>query len=228
MTRPNHPGVGRQGVGHAGVLSIGTVPPGPVNTVRPVLTLTGDGEPGNTFDWDNGTWTTLGTISTYTASLRLNGIEVATSDPYEIGEEEEGSYQVRITATDEFGSRTKASLSVQVNFTPVELTTAVIALSGSGLLLPYRVSGAAFDFVQSVTLQWLRNGSPVSGQTAAAYTGDATDGDDFILRTTALNGAKDLVSDSNEVTYVAPELGDELTYTGEALTYTSQELTYSS
>jgi hypothetical protein len=231
MSRRNHPGVGRQGVGHAGVLSIGTVPPGPVNTVRPVLTLTGDGEPGDSLSWNNGTWTTLGTISGYTSSLRLNGVEVDTSSPYTIGSDEEGSYQVRVTATDEFGSRTKASTSVQVNFTPVELAAAVIALSGSGLLLPYRVSAAAFDFVQSVALQWLRNGSPVSGQTAAAYTGDATGGDAFILRTTAINGAKDLVSDSNQVTYVEADPGlpaGALTYGGEGLTYGSEQLTYTS
>lgn len=183
----------------------GAAAPGPVNTVAPVLTLTGTGEPGDTFSWTDGTWTTAGSLDPFTYSLRLDGVEVGTTEPHEIVEPEQGTYRLRVFATDEFGTRFKDSNSIVVQFTPVELTAAVIALDDEDPFLPYRVSPATADYAASSTLQWLRNGSPVGGQTSAAYTGDATGGDDFILQTTFINGAKNLVSDSNEVTYVEEE-----------------------
>lgn len=176
--------------------------PGPTNTVAPLLSIDGDGEIGDELSWTDGTWSSEGTISDYSYSLRLNGVEIDNGDPpYEIGIGEQGTYQVVVTATDEFGTRSRSSNSIVVAFTPVEITPAVIALDDEDPFKPYLVSAASFSYAASTSIQWYRNDVLVSGQTSAVYSGDAENGDTFILKTTAVNGAKSLVSDSNEETY---------------------------
>jgi hypothetical protein len=180
----------------------GAVEAGPVNTVAAALTLTGTGEPGDSLSWTDGTWTTLGTISSTSYSLRLNGVEVDTGPtPHTILDDAQGSYLVRVTKIDQFGSQTRGSNNIVIEFTPVELVPAVIDFDLDAPFLPYRVSAATFDYALSTSIQWYRNDVLVSGQTSAAYSGAAANGDTFVLKTTAVNGGKSLTVGSNEENY---------------------------
>jgi hypothetical protein len=93
----------------------GGASPGPVNTVAPTLTNAGTGEIGDTLTCTNGTWTTAGTISGYTYQWRRDGAVIAgeTANTYTLVlADDDALIACRVTATDEFGSRTRSSNTV--------------------------------------------------------------------------------------------------------------------
>lgn len=89
--------------------------PGPVNTVSPVISNAGVGELGDTLTTTNGTWTTLGTISGYAYQWYRGSFQIAgaTSNTYDLVEaDDELPIRCKVTAADEFGSRSKLSNSL--------------------------------------------------------------------------------------------------------------------
>ena len=89
--------------------------PGPVNTVAPVVTNGGSGEIGDTLTCTTGTWTTDGTISDYAYSWRRDGAPFGAADAntYVLtADDDDLAITCRVTATDEFGSRSRTSNSV--------------------------------------------------------------------------------------------------------------------
>lgn len=88
--------------------------PGPTNTVAP--SISGTPEVGETLTASTGTWTGTGTIS-YAYQWQLDGVNIsgATSSTYVIqAGDYPGQVRVRVTATDDLGSRTTSSAAVTV------------------------------------------------------------------------------------------------------------------
>lgn len=103
------------GYSYASRKSRGVVAPGPVNTVAPVVTNAGTGDIGDTLSCTTGTWTTLGTISGYSYDWLRDGVSIgaADQDTYDLdAADDDALISCRVTATDEFNSRSRTSNAV--------------------------------------------------------------------------------------------------------------------
>ena len=86
--------------------------PGPVNTVAPELTSDGVGDIGDTLTVTDGTWTTAGVISSYAYSWRRDGVPfgAANVSTYVLtADDDDLAITCRVTATDDYGSRSRTS-----------------------------------------------------------------------------------------------------------------------
>jgi hypothetical protein len=110
---------------------IGGVPPGPINTVAPLVTGTPDVD--EELSCTEGTWTGTGTITYAYQWLRGSSVIAgATSATYTVTLADRGAFlSCRVTATDDLGSRSKRSNAVG----PVPLSGALLLETGDTLLL---------------------------------------------------------------------------------------------
>lgn len=161
----------------------------PENTVAPVLS--GTPEVGETLSVSNGTF--IGTAPiTYTYQWKRDGVDIvgATSSTYLLDALDEGTeVSAEVTATNALGSDSALSNALEVGTDPVNVV--LPSITGTP------VEGETLTAVDGTwtgsapityTYQWLRNGSPISGETAGTYVvqvGDA--GDDISVEVTGTN-----------------------------------------
>ena len=178
----------------------------PVNTVAPVIsggTYVGDvltttngtwtGSPTFTYQWfnENDTENIVGaTSSTYTLGSVLAGIEIS----------------CKVTGTNAAGSDTGVSnvigtyaLSAPTNITPPAIDGLVSWVAGDTISF----TGNTWDGnpVPTLTYQWLRNGSNITGATNTTYLLDVADSGQLIsVKCTATNSQGTTFETSNQVT----------------------------
>lgn len=171
----------------------------PINADPP--SISGTQEPGESFTCLPGVWDHDPTSYAYQWFLDGAGISGETSDTYVLLSADDGlALSCRVTAANMIGDSEAAfSDPVTLEYTPVELSAPVIGFDELGVA--YQITAATFDHADSVTLQWLRNDSPESGETSATYGGPLANGDTLVLRATGHNGSKTADSDSNGITY---------------------------
>lgn len=88
---------------------------GPINTVAPLVEIEFPYEIGALCTCTTGTWTTLGTISGYTYQWYRGSSPIVgeTTNNYQLtADDDDLAITCRVTATDEFGSRSRTSNSV--------------------------------------------------------------------------------------------------------------------
>lgn len=154
-----------------------SVPAAPVNVVQPLLT--GNGAVGTVVTCSNGSWT--GSPSpTFSFNFRVNGISVqnGASNTYTplIGDDTK-TLTCLVTATNTQGSASEgASNSLVVGTIPNNTVAPVISGTNTfGSTLSTTNGTFTGTAPLTYTYQWLRNGSPISGQTASTYVIGASD-----------------------------------------------------
>jgi hypothetical protein len=154
-----------------------SVPAAPVNVVQPLLT--GNGAVGTVVTCSNGSWT--GSPSpTFSFNFRVNGVSVqnGASNTYTplIGDDTK-TLTCLVTATNTQGSASEgASNSLVVGTIPNNTDAPVISGTNTfGSTLSTTDGTFTGTAPLSYTYQWLRNGSPISGQTASTYVIGASD-----------------------------------------------------
>jgi hypothetical protein len=154
-----------------------SVPAAPVNVVQPLLT--GNGAVGTVVTCSNGSWT--GSPSpTFSFNFRVNGVSVqnGASNTYTplIGDDTK-TLTCLVTATNTQGSASEgASNSLVVGTIPNNTVAPVISGTNTfGSTLTTTDGTFTGTAPLTYTYQWLRNGSPISGQTASTYVIGASD-----------------------------------------------------
>lgn len=150
----------------------------PTNTVAP--RVTGTVALGQTLTCTRGTWTGA---PSFGYQWRSNGVALpgATGTTYVVGAADAGtSISCVVTATNVAGAVPLATAPVAVATVPVFTTQPVLTIAnGTVARLNRRVScsqGVATSTAAvSYARQWLRNGQPIAGATAANYTVAAAD-----------------------------------------------------
>lgn len=129
-----------------------------------------------------------------------NGIIVgATSSSYELQSSDFGvEVWVEETWGNIIGTTSVISNKIQTTFYPVNLIPPAIAIVGNEATV---TSPGSWDFEDSVSGQWYRNGVLESGQTSTTYTGTLDFGDNLTYRETAENIYGETIQDSNTVSY---------------------------
>lgn len=170
----------------------------PVNSVAPALAV-GSVEPGQVVSTSTGTWSNTPTSYTYQWYRGASPIGGATANTYTLqNADNDQSIKCRVTAINAGGSTAADSNSNSVAFTPQLTSAAVIGFSGT---LPQLVTPASFLFSDEELHQWLVDGAPVGGQTSESYSGAALgNGESVVLRVTATNSPKSLITNSNTAT----------------------------
>lgn len=179
----------------------------PVNTVAPTISAP-TREPGELVSITSfGTWTAdPPTIDSYSQQWTRDGADIPgeTSTDYLLQyADNDTTIAVKIVATNATGDSAPFSVTgVDVEFTPEVFETPVIQ-QGTGGDIAIVTTEGNFDYADTVTQQWYRNGVLEVGETGDIYAGSVDDGDEFFIRYTAVNGAKSASTDSNTITFVA-------------------------
>jgi hypothetical protein len=154
-----------------------SVPAAPVNVVQPLLT--GNGAVGTVVTCSNGSWT--GSPSpTFSFNFRVNGVSVqnGASNTYTplVGDDTK-TLTCLVTATNTQGSASEgASNSLVVGTIPNNTVAPVISGTNTfGSTLTTTNGTFTGTATITYTYQWLRGGSPISGQTASTYVIGASD-----------------------------------------------------
>ena len=154
-----------------------SIPAAPVNVVQPLLS--GNAAVGTVVTCSNGSWT--GSPSpTFSFDFKINGVSVQSgaSNTYTplIGDDTK-TLTCLVTATNTQGSASEgASNSLVVGTIPNNTVAPVISGTNTfGSTLS--TTNGTFTGTAPLTYsyQWLRNGSPISGQTASTYVIGASD-----------------------------------------------------
>jgi hypothetical protein len=148
-----------------------SVPAAPVNVVQPLLT--GNGAVGTVVTCSNGSWTGSPSPS-FSFDFKINGVSVQSgaSNTYTplIGDDTK-TLTCLVTATNTQGSASEgASNSLVVGTIPNNTVAPVISGTNTfGSTLSTTNGTFTGTAPLTYTYQWLRNGSPISGQTASTY-----------------------------------------------------------
>jgi hypothetical protein len=154
-----------------------SVPAAPVNVVQPLLS--GNAAVGTVVTCSNGSWT--GSPSpTFSFNFKANGVSVqnGASNTYTplIGDDTK-TLTCTVTATNTQGSASEgASNSLVVGTIPNNTVAPVISGTNTfGSTLSTTNGTFTGTAPLTYTYQWLRNGSPISGQTASTYVIGSSD-----------------------------------------------------
>jgi len=154
-----------------------SVPAAPVNVVQPLLT--GNGAVGTVVTCSNGSWTGSPSPS-FSFDFKINGVSVQSgaSNTYTplIGDDTK-TLTCLVTATNTQGSASEgASNSLVVGTIPVNTVAPVISGTNTfGSTLTTTDGTFTGTAPLTYTYQWLRNGSPISWQTASTYVIGSSD-----------------------------------------------------
>jgi hypothetical protein len=154
-----------------------SVPAAPVNVVQPLLT--GNGAVGTVVTCSNGSWTGSPSPS-FSFDFKINGVSVQSgaSNTYTplIGDDTK-TLTCLVTATNTQGSASEgASNSLVVGTIPNNTVAPVISGTNTfGSTLSTTNGTFTGTAPLTYTYQWLRNASPISGQTASTYVIGASD-----------------------------------------------------
>ena len=186
--------------------AITAVPPAPVNTVAP--DVTGGTYVGDVLTTTDGTWTGSPTFTyQWWNNNDSEDIVGATSSTYTLGSVLAGiEISCKVTGTNAAGSDTGVSnvIGTAGLYAPVNITPPVIDA------LAFWVAGDTISFtgntwdgnpVPTLTYQWLRNGSNITGETNNTYLLDLADAGQLIsVKCTATNSQGSAFETSNQVT----------------------------
>jgi hypothetical protein len=154
-----------------------SIPAAPVNVVQPLLS--GNAAVGTVVTCSNGSWTGS-PLPTFSFDFKINGVSVQSgaSNTYTplIGDDTK-TLTCLVTATNAEGSASEgASNSLVVGTIPVNTVAPVISGTNTfGSTLTTTNGTFTGTATITYTYQWLRGGSPISGQTANTYVIGSSD-----------------------------------------------------
>jgi hypothetical protein len=168
-----------------------TIQAKPANTALP--TISGTPVAGHNLTCNNGTWTGTAPIEYSHQWLRNNvAISGATSATYMVKAADVGKQlKCRVTAGNELGSTMATSAATTIKTPPAN--TVAPKITGTpkvGKTLTCTKGTWTGSAPITYKYQWLRNGSPIAGSTAATYVAKAADQSKMIsCKVTATNAA---------------------------------------
>jgi len=180
--------------------------PVPSSTAAPVVS--GTGEVGQTLSTTNGGWDNLPTSYTYQWRRDASNISGATSSTYTlVAGDDEADIDCVVTALNSGGSANADSNDIAVTY-PAPTNSAVPVASGTGKIGDdLTTSNGTWTNSPTITYQWRRDGTNISGATSSTYTLiGADDGADIDCNVTATNSGGNASVNTNDiaVTYNAP------------------------
>jgi len=183
---------------------IGASATAPVNTVAP--NVTGNYYVGDVLTTTDGTWT--GSPTSYSYQWKRGATNIGTNaNTYTLVSADAGTnITCVVTATNATGSTPATSnvfvpsaLFAPTNTTPPEIDGLILWVAGDTISF----TGNTWDGnpVPTLTYQWLRNGSNITGETNTTYLLDVADSGQLIsVKCTATNSQGTAFETSNQVT----------------------------
>ena len=183
---------------------IGASATAPVNTVAPVIS--GGNYVGDVLTTNDGTWT--GSPTSYSYQWKRGATNIGTNaNTYTlVSADANTNITCVVTATNAIGSTNATSsvfspyaLAAPVNTSPPVIDSITVWVAGDTISF----TGNTWDGnpVPTLTYQWLRNGSNITGETNTTYLLDVVDSGQLIsVKCTATNSQGTAFETSNQVT----------------------------